>query len=149
MRGQPNRLAPATAGPFSGSAIDRDQPIKFRLDGRTISGFAGDSVLSAVLAAGIDTAGKRQGSALALSRRFAPAIMPAALANDPQRALAMDRTPAADGAEFVTLGPNTRRPMLDRARMLIAAPTTLALDLDLPGAMRRPWTTMALSLIHI
>ena len=75
MRGQPNRLAAETSGPFSGSAIDRSQPLQFRLDGRLINGFAGDTVLSAAIAAGIDTLGRRSGGAVALSTRCAPAII--------------------------------------------------------------------------
>mgnify|MGYP003644584956 CR=1 FL=1 len=103
MRGQPNRLAADTAGPFAGSAIDRDRPLAFRLDGRRIEGFAGDSVLSAVLAAGIDSLGQRHDGPMALSSRFAPAIIAAERAHDPQQALAMAQTPATDGADYLTL----------------------------------------------
>ncbi len=143
MRGQPNRLAAETAGPFSGSAIDRRQPLQFRLDGRTIAGFVGDTVLSAVLASGIDAVGKRGDSTLALSPRFAPAIIPAALATDTQRALAMERTPAKDGADYVTLAPRKRQVLIDGLRRLASPSTTLGLDLDHPAAMRQPWLTIA------
>jgi sarcosine oxidase, subunit alpha len=142
MRGQPNRLAAATAGPFSGTAIDRSRALQFRLDGRTITGFAGDTVLSAVLAGGIEAVGRRAGEALALSTRFAPAIVPQALADAPHHALAMERTPATAGAEYVTLAPRRRRAIIDGIRRLIAPSTTLGLDLDRPAAMGQPWTSV-------
>ena len=51
MNRQPNRLPAEAAHGFGGSALDRTQPLRFRVDGRSIDGFAGDTVLSAVLAA--------------------------------------------------------------------------------------------------
>jgi len=56
------------------SSSDRSKPLSFRLDGRKISGFAGDTVLSAVLAAGLDSYGQFDGATLGLSERFAPLI---------------------------------------------------------------------------
>lgn len=140
MRGQPNRLAAATAGPLAGSAIDRDQKLQFKLDGRTIEGFAGDSVLSAVLAAGIDTVGRGAEGPLALSSRFAPAIIAAAQASDPQRALAMERTPITAGAEYRTLAPRSRYAALHRLRNLLAPGTSFGVDVRQANAMALPWT---------
>lgn len=100
MKGQPNRLDTASAH-LMGTQIDRNAPLRFTLDGRTISGFAGDTVLSAALASGIDTAGLHDGSPLALDSRFAPPVAPA---SDPGRTLPMHRTPARNGQEFVTVG---------------------------------------------
>jgi len=102
MKGQPNRLQ--DSGSLAGSQIDRNSPLQFTVDGRTIAGFAGDTVLSALLASGVDTAGTHNGYPLALGERFAPFIAPAALAQEVGRALPMQRTPARDGEEFVTLG---------------------------------------------
>ena len=98
MRRQPFRLPSESAGPFRGSAIDRQTPIRFRLDGRSINGFAGDTVLSAALAAGIDTLGTVDGSPFALGPSSAPTICVAG-STDP---LPMERTLATDGAEYVT-----------------------------------------------
>ena len=53
MSRQPNRLAATESHKFAGTEIDRSKPLSFRLNGRVIDGFAGDTVLSAVLAAGI------------------------------------------------------------------------------------------------
>ncbi len=107
MRRQPFRLPAETAGPFLGAAIDRSRPIRLRLDGRSIEGFAGDTVLSAALAAGIDTLGSVDGSPLALSYSAAPAVQMAGSTN----ALPMERTPATDGAEYRT---GARKPLLHR-----------------------------------
>ncbi len=49
--GQPNRLP-------SGGLIDRAKPVSFRFDGRTLRGFAGDTLASALLANGIGLVGR-------------------------------------------------------------------------------------------
>ena len=137
MKSQPNRLSTDRQHHLQGSAIDRTQPLQFRLDGRTISGFAGDTVLSSLLACGIDTLGHRDGADLSISSRHAPTISFAALATDHQRALPMERTPATDGADYVTtarkLGGN---PL---ARLLRRGGRSLNIDLDRPDALARPW----------
>ncbi|MGV8953369.1 MAG: FAD-dependent oxidoreductase [Cypionkella sp.] len=115
MKGQPNRLDGEGQKLFRGSAIERGKPLKFRLDGRTINGFAGDTVLSAALACGVDTVGELDGQPLGLSARFAPALT----FGDAKaaQALPMSRIPAIDGAELHSFG--ARRlmlPALGRAR---------------------------------
>lgn len=142
MKGQPNRLGADTEHQLIGTAIDRGKPIQFRLDGRLISGFAGDTILSAVLATGIDTVGLRRGSPLALSGRFAPVVIPAALARDHQRALPMERTPASDGADLVTLAGRSRAGAIALlAGRLGLGGRTLGLDLDRHDSMHLPWLT--------
>ena len=143
MKGQPNRLAAGPSRHLTGAAIDRNQPLEFTLDGRIIHGFAGDTVLSAVLASGIDTVGLRHDAPLALSARYAPAIIPTALAGDPQQALAMERTPAIAGAEYVTLSGSRRGSMAGWLRRLTRPRASLGLDLDRALAMRIPWLTSA------
>src|SRR5690606_30979456 len=101
---QPNRLAAAEAHKFAGTRIDRRKPLSFLLNGRVIDGFAGDSVLSAVLAAGIETIGKRSGEPIGLGERFAPAVVPAASASVQAAAVPMERMPALPGLDLVTLG---------------------------------------------
>ncbi len=44
--------------PGAGSAIDRARPVTFRFDGRQFSGFAGDTLASALLANGVDVIGR-------------------------------------------------------------------------------------------
>ncbi|MBS0374045.1 MAG: sarcosine oxidase subunit alpha family protein [Proteobacteria bacterium] len=48
---QPRRLA-------SGGAIDRSQPLEFRFDGRTYTGYAGDTLASALVANGVRLLGR-------------------------------------------------------------------------------------------
>lgn len=135
MRPQINRLPSGAGKGFGGTALNRDKPLRFRLDGRIVSGFEGDTVLSAVLASGVDTLGTCNGTPLGLVPRAAPAISHASLAGDPQRALPMARTLAQDGADYVTLGP--KRPgMLAR---LFQPGRSLGLLLDDAHALDQPW----------
>lgn len=139
MRPQLNRLPDGTPRGFAGSAIDRTKPIRFRLDGRIVSGFSGDTVLSAALASGIDTLGLFRNSPIALTARAHPAISHASLANDPQRALPMSRTLAQDGADFVTLGGKK----LNTVARLFQPGRSLGLRLDDQHALDRPWRAVA------
>jgi sarcosine oxidase subunit alpha len=109
MSTQPNRVA---QGPhhLNGRLIDRGKPVRFRLDGRWIDGFDGDTVLSAALASGVTGAGLHQGSPLALDERFAPAVAPVAFADDPRQALPMARTPATNHADYRSVGSNAPHP---------------------------------------
>lgn len=141
MKGQPHRLAAETGKLLAGSAIDRSRPLRFRLDGRVIQGFEGDTVLSAALANGIDTVGSRHEAPLALSVRYAPAIIPAPLASDLQAALPMERTPATEGADYQTLSGGRRRPIAGLLQKLTRNGHSLGLDLDDALAMRIPWLT--------
>lgn len=107
MSAEPNRLGAETVHSLRGRSIDRGRALRFSLNGREIAGFAGDTVLSAALANGIDTAGLRHGSPLALTEHFSPAVVPAAHIDQPEFALPMDRLPASNGAELLTLGVKT------------------------------------------
>jgi sarcosine oxidase subunit alpha len=42
----------------AGGIVDRDRPIRFTFDGRTVEGFAGDTIASALLASGIRLVGR-------------------------------------------------------------------------------------------
>ena len=102
MKDQPFRLGARDPHPFVGSRIDRQQPLAFRLDGRTIHGFVGDSVLSAVLAAGIDSVGLHQQAPLALDDQTGPGVLPRRTA-DAEEALPMRLVKAVDGADLKTI----------------------------------------------
>ncbi|MFD1252726.1 putative FAD-binding dehydrogenase [Devosia equisanguinis] len=136
MRHQSARLSPDSAKLLAGRAIDRSRPLTFQLDGRQISGFVGDTVLSAVLAAGIDTLGSHHEQLLGLGPHCHPPIAYAALARDGQRALPMDRTPALTGADLVTVGGARRAGLLAR---LFQPGRTLGLGLEDPHALDQPW----------
>lgn len=135
MKPQINRLPETAPKGFGGTAIDRSRPVRFRLDGRLVTGFEGDTVLSAALASGIDTLGSHLNSPVGLTSRAYPAICHASLRHDPQFALPMARTPAQDGADFVCLGAERSRGI---AR-LFQAGRTLGLKLDAAQPMPCPW----------
>lgn len=97
---QPNRLPADAAHEFGGIAIDRGKPLQFTLNGRRIHGFHGDTVLSALLASGIDAYGRFGDTMLALSDRLAP-LATSRGNGDP---LPIDRLPALDGAALTTIG---------------------------------------------
>lgn len=99
MKNQPHRLPTDARHGLGGSALDRSKPLRFRLNGREVDGFSGDTVLSAALANGIQSAGRHADIPLALDETFAPLIAPRG--GEP---VPMDRTPAVDGAEFTTIG---------------------------------------------
>ena len=136
------RLAADAAHEFGGIELDRSRPLSFRLDGTSIDGFAGDTVLSALLAAGIDTYGTYGGTPLGLSEQLAPLV--SAKRGD---ALPMDRLPAIDGLDLTSIGarerpsfrrqPNSLRHILDGLadpEWLRASPeTTLTTDLLIVG----------------
>jgi sarcosine oxidase, subunit alpha len=140
MKAQPNRLAVDKRHQLGGTSIDRSTPLRFQLDGRPVHGFKGDTVLSALIASGIDIVGDHGGHPIALGARCAPAIAFAALANDGQRALPMDRTPAIDGADFRMLSPGLAGSRASRLLSRLRRPAgSLGLDLDRPRALSRPW----------
>ncbi|WP_421760577.1 FAD-dependent oxidoreductase [Devosia sp.] len=100
----PYRLAADAAHGFGGAELDRSKPLRFRLNGRVVTGFSGDTVLSASLASGIQIAGRQGDIPLALSESFAPQIVLAGGPARDRRELPMERTPALDGVDYVTRG---------------------------------------------
>jgi sarcosine oxidase subunit alpha len=139
MNDAPHRLPAGSPHGFGGRSIDRKRPIRFRLDGRPIDGFAGDTVLSAGLAAGLVSAGTREGRRIALDQRSAPPVALKGRGPASGAALAMERTPAVDGAEFVTVGPRAgglRRLAWPFRR---ATPDGFGLDLGDDGLAPTPW----------
>jgi sarcosine oxidase subunit alpha len=99
MSDTPNRLAADAPHGLGGAELDRKTPVQFRLNGRTIDGLLGDTVLSAAIAAGIQIAGRHGDDALALDESFAPLV-----STGKGGALPMDRTPALPGLNLVTVG---------------------------------------------
>lgn len=99
MSALPNRFPADAPHGLGGAELDRDKPLQFRLNGRMITGFAGDTVLSATLANGIQIAGRHGDEALALDESFAPLV-----STGKGIALPMERTPALPGLELVTIG---------------------------------------------
>lgn len=100
----PHRLPADAPHGFGGAEIDRSRPLRFRLNGRLVNGFQGDTVLSAALASGIQIAGRHGDVPLALTEGFAPQIIAARGSARDRRELPMERTPALDGIDYVTRG---------------------------------------------
>lgn len=141
MKHQPNRLALDPAHTFSGSAIDRSRPLRFRLNGHVIEGFEGDTVLSATIASGFDSVSELSGHPLALTERFAPPVAPVSLYRDRQQALAMARLPAVDGIDLRTI-PGGRRGGGIRAaasRLVNGPARSLKLRLASGRSLAAPW----------
>lgn len=139
MRPQTNRLPASTGKGLAGAHIDRQRPIRFTINGRVTPGFAGDTVLSALLAAGVDTIGTHSGQPLGLRASAAPAIVYTAKASAPEHSLPMERTPARDGAEYRTF---TNGPAPSLFARLFQPGRTFGLPLDAPGALARPWRAL-------
>jgi sarcosine oxidase subunit alpha len=121
MKNQPHRLAADAAQGLGGALLDRSKPLRFHLNGRLVEGFAGDTVFSAALANGIQSAGRHADTPLALDEAFAPLIE-----TRDSGPLPMDRTPALDGVDFVTVGirrdPIGSRGPLGAIRHLLVGP---------------------------
>lgn len=121
------RLSGELPPEFSRPVIDRAQPLRFRVNGRAFNGFAGDTVLSALLASGTSTAGMLAGSPLALDEHTAPAIALAGNEERPDLAMPMALCPAVDGASFTTLGPRPGAPASLLSRLLMRRRDSLGL----------------------
>src|SRR5689334_11930736 len=114
----PNRLAADAAYQFGGIALDRSKPLSFKLNGRKIEGFTGDTILMAALAGGIDSVGTEGGAPLGLDARYCPPIRPRSSRSD-RDILPMERTPAIDGFDVETIWPaGAAIPRAERAHSL-------------------------------
>ncbi|MDV3251533.1 FAD-dependent oxidoreductase [Devosia sp. BK] len=140
MRPQISRLPANTAKGLAGSQIDRTRPIEFRIQGRMVSAFEGDTVLTALLASGIDTIGTHHGQPIGLRHGAAPAIAYAGAAATPELALPMDRVPARGGADYVFVAPGKKSGLITR---LFQGGRTLGLTLDDHNrSLVRPWRSL-------
>ncbi|MBN9334209.1 FAD-dependent oxidoreductase [Devosia sp.] len=133
MRPDTNRLPATTGKGLAGAYIERDRPIRFTINGRVIPGFRGDTILSALLASGVDTMGTHSGSPIGLRESAAPAIT---YAHAPTHALPMERTPARDGVEYRILANGPSPGLFSR---LFQPGRTLGLTLNANGSLVRPW----------
>lgn len=134
------RLAP-DAGQLAGRAIDRSKPIRFKLDGQAIKAFAGDTVLSAILGAGIGAIGSHGAFPLALHERLSPTVAPRRGADRRASGLPMARMPAIEGADYVTVGrPAGPSGGIGGLRQMLApGGRTLGFHFDRPGDFSEPW----------
>lgn len=124
---KPARLGGQLPPEFSRPVIDRSRPLRFRINGYAIAGFEGDTVLSALLASGVGSAGVFAGHPIALDEHTAPAIAPAGQEDRSDLAMPMALCPAIDGASLVTLGPGPDRPASVLRRLLMRRRDSLGL----------------------
>ena len=110
--------------------INRSQRIVFRLDGVEIKAYAGDTVLSAALAAGLVGAGRAAGAPLRLGTDYAPDIR--ARGDVDGAGVPMTLCPAVDGVDLVTLGTRPRATRRMATRISGHAGEGLPIDADHP-----------------
>lgn len=136
---QVNRLPADAAHSFGGALLDRDKRLGIRVDGRAIDGFAGDTVLTALLANGIDTVGTFANAPIGLDERAAPLLAPR---GEPGLVLPADRIPMLPELDLVTIGSTEARGLLGR---LLAGFTSKAgtLGLRLDDLAPPPWLDRA------
>ncbi|MGV3650872.1 MAG: FAD-dependent oxidoreductase [Devosia sp.] len=135
-----SRRLEAAAGPLAGRSIVRGTPFSFRLDGQTIAALPGDTVLSALLANGIDSIGTYQGHQLGLHERLSPSALPRRNREDVAAALPLSRMPAQAGADLVTLGRHEGTSGgFGALRHRFTAARSLNFRLDAPGDFVDPW----------
>ena len=111
---------------FGPPAIDRSRPLSFKLDGITVNGFEGDTVLSAAMAAGSSGAGWIHGAPLALGPRLAPLI--GLRGGDASSGVPMALCPARNGLDLVTLGARTGTMSRAWARLSKRLPASLGVE---------------------
>ncbi len=135
---------------FSGSEINRGRPIKFKLENRIIHGYVGDTILSALLASGIDSVGLHDGQPVALSENFCPPVLIQPRKGQEQCVLPMDRTPALDGLEMTLYGlskntPKPVRPKIYNTFSGLWKKTNPSLDFEIEeqSLPYGPWLDMA------
>ena len=144
---QPNRLAADAAHQFGGIELDRARPLSFRVNSRRVDGFAGDTVLSALLANGIDSFGLLGQTPLALTDEFGPLAAPRG--SKPERALPIDRLPAADRLDLVTIGPR-RKTLRDLLRRSSSSLDHVLGQLAEPALLRdKPETSLIADLLVV
>lgn len=136
-----NRLPADAPHGFGGALLDRSKPLSFLLDGRSIPAFAGDTVLSALLANGMDVAGTHNGLPIGVDERSAPLVV---RRGEAHLSMPMDRVPALSGLDLVTAGAQGEpaRGMLGKLLLGLGGkrgPAALPLD-DRPVA---PWLERA------
>jgi sarcosine oxidase subunit alpha len=108
-----NRLGVAAGHLLSGTNIDRQRPIHFRLNGRPVSSFAGDSVLSALMGAGYASYGRLDQHPVALAPELPLHVRNGKRSND--QPIPARQLPALDGMDLVTVpAPATRGGWLGR-----------------------------------
>ncbi|HHG89412.1 MAG TPA: FAD-dependent oxidoreductase, partial [Devosia sp.] len=134
---------------FSGTQINRDRPVAFKLEGRSYIGFDGDTILSALLASGVDTAGEINGEEIALDAELSLPVVVASSDERKPAILPMQRTPIVPGMELLLFTPQSRlrkmtRSALERVRRAASGRSARSLDIDLAVSdiLSGPWADL-------
>ncbi len=146
---QPNsRFAIKEDAPFSGLQIDRDRPVSFVLEGKSYQGYAGDSILSALLASGVDTIGELGGEPVALDAELCPPVVVVGK-SDQSSVLPLERTPLLDGMVLrfyssETAAQKIKRSPIERVKRSLSGESQRTLDLDLSSGdvLPGPWVDL-------
>lgn len=127
MKQTNHRLKPSKNHCFTGHQIVRDRRLRFTLNGREFKAYAGDTILTALLANGIFSAGHANGGAVALDAALQLCVKLVDAPNDVNSALPIDRTLAQQGMTLEIFGaPHTRL----KAPFGGAQETSLKIDFD-------------------
>ncbi len=130
---QSSRLPEAQNIVLSGHRIDRQRPLSFTLNGQAFTALGGDTVHSALLANGVDSAGTHLGHPLGLGESFSPWIRSSD--GSSTAAAPMDRTAVADGTRYVTIAPAaTSRFSRVTSRLLRRRSSSLDINFDVPSS---------------
>ncbi len=131
---------------FRGRLINRQQPIYFKLDGRNFDCFEGDTILSALLASGVDCVGQLHGQPLALDESLCPPVVLIGGEGIAGPALPMDRIPALDGMVLKTFmsplsAKKVKRTGVERIKRALSGLGKSSLDMDLSSGeiLPGPW----------
>lgn len=98
------RLKSSVNHRFSGHQLVRDRRIRFTLNGQEFKAYQGDTILTALMAAGIFSAGQNNGSALALDAALELCVKRVDAPDEVGSALPIARTPALQGLALEIYG---------------------------------------------
>lgn len=125
-----SRLPAIENSVLGGHRVDRQRPLTFFLNGGSFSAFDGDTLLSALLANGITTAGTHAGQPLGLSEGFVPWVRRADVPVI-EGGMPMDRVLVTDQARYESLAPHSQSRLARLARRLSRrSSTSLNIDFD-------------------
>lgn len=130
MSGSDYRLSGDEEHALCGHQIERQHGISFSLNGIEVSGFKGDTILSALLGAGITSVGTHLGRDLALDETLDLLVRSADKDASAENWLPIARTPAIDGSVFVTMNP-PRNNVISRLMAKLSKTPTRSLGIDL------------------
>ncbi len=125
------RLEKIEGSNFISHQIDRNKTISFLLNNIKIEAFKGDSILSALLAFGINKAGNHRGFELMLDEYLNLAITHINPDGSTNFSAPISRMPAIDGAKYITKGASkdsSRSSFF--SKFLNPTPTSLNMDFD-------------------